>query len=67
MLEVLFVGAMIAAVGGLIWKMTHSRPELPDDPDAHQPVPVRRGPHDRAGAVALAEPEENEPEDLIGR
>jgi hypothetical protein len=35
-----------------------SGPESPRDPYARKPVPVRSGPKNRSGAVALAEPDE---------
>lgn len=34
-------------------------PQWPSDPYADQMAPVRRGPKDRSGAAAVAEPEED--------
>ena len=35
-----------------------SRPDSPRDPYAKKPAPVRSGPKNRSGAVAVAEPDE---------
>jgi len=40
------------------WSGGHARPGSPRDPFAGKPVPVRRGPKNRSGAVAVAEPDE---------
>lgn len=34
-------------------------PEVPGDPYAYRPAPIRRGPNTRSGAAAVAEPEED--------
>lgn len=37
---------------------SRSGPEPPRDPYARKPAPVRSGPKNRSGAVAVAEPDE---------
>jgi hypothetical protein len=39
-----------------IWR---PEPDVPGDPYAYRTAPVRRGPKDRSGAAAVAEPEED--------
>lgn len=41
------------------WRRIRAKkPELPGDPYAYRLSPVRKGPNNRSGAAAVAEPEE---------
>lgn len=51
----------------LLWRITHPREPAEPRDAADILAPLGRGPRSDAGAVALDEPEENEPPDSIGR
>ncbi len=60
----------LAAIAFVWWFIRHfffapSEPTAPVDPYSEVPAPRRRNPKDRAGAVAVEEPDEEEDQDLM--
>ncbi len=66
-IAVLLVLFVVLFVGWFVWSLM--RPRSPAEPQDESEVlaPIGRDPRSNAGAVALEEPDDNDPPDLIGR